>query len=105
MAGSLLGQLIPLALLTVFLGALGVVGYYIYQSAVEIRGAAEERMSRRNINFSKDGMRVGVRPIGNESYVDRTQRWVVKAWELSGNAAGGDEGADGNGEKTRRKAE
>lgn len=90
-------QLIPLVLLAIVLGGLAVVGYYIYQSVVEIRGAAEERMSRRNINFSKEGMRVGVRNIGNESYVDKTQRWVVKAWELSGNAVAGEGASGGNG--------
>lgn len=59
-------------------------------------------MSRHNVNFSKGGMRVGVRSIGNENYVDKTQRWVVKAWELSGNAPPGEE-ANGNGDERRRR--
>lgn len=70
----------------ILVGGLAVVGYYIYLSVYDIRNAAEERMSRRNIAFSKEGVRVGVRSVGNENYVDKTQRWVVKAWELSGNA-------------------
>lgn len=69
---------------------------------MEISGAAEARMSRRNINFSKEGMRVGVKDIGNESYVDKTQRWVVKAWELSGNAPEA-EGSNGGGEHARKR--
>lgn len=94
----------PLVLLAIFIGGLAVVGYYIYQSVVEIRAAAEQRMSRRNINFSNGGMRVGVKDIGNENYVDKTQRWVVKAWELSGNA-GGDEGSSNGNEPKKRRLE
>lgn len=52
-------------------------------------------MSRRNIAFSKEGVRVGVRSVGNENYVDKTQRWVVKAWELSGNAEKEGQGNNG----------
>lgn len=87
-------QLIPFVLFVILVGGLAVVGYYIYLSVYDIRNAAEERMSRRNIAFSKEGVRVGVRSVGNENYVDKTQRWVVKAWELSGNA---DEGERSNG--------
>lgn len=88
-------QLIPFVLLIILVGGLAVIGYYIYLSVYDIRNAAEERMSRRNIAFSKEGVRVGVRSVGNENYVDKTQRWVVKAWELSGNA--NDEGEGSNG--------
>lgn len=91
-------QLIPFVLLVILVGGLAVVGYYIYLSVYDIRNAAEERMSRRNIAFSKEGVRVGVRSVGNENYVDKTQRWVVKAWELSGKNPPEGEAGNGNGE-------
>lgn len=75
------------------------MGYHIYVSVTQIRVAAKDRMSRRNIAFTKDGMRVGVRDMGNENYVDRTQRMVVKAWELSGKTAPGDVAGESGGTK------
>lgn len=41
-------------------------------------------MSRRHksVVFTKDGVRVGVKQMKNENYVDKTQSFVVKAWNL-----------------------
>lgn len=44
-------------------------------------------MGKKDVVFTKDGLRVGVKQVQNEDYVDRTQSWVVKAWNLSGEAA------------------
>jgi hypothetical protein len=70
--------------LFLFLGGLGFIGYHIYLSATKIQETATERMGRKNVVFTKDGLRVGVKEMKNENYVDRTQSWVVKAWNLSG---------------------
>jgi hypothetical protein len=40
-------------------------------------------MGKKNVVFTKDGIKVGVKDIQNERYVDKTQSWVVKAWKLS----------------------
>ncbi len=34
-------------------------------------------MEKKNITFSKDGMKVGVKEMGAEDYEDRTQRFVA----------------------------
>ena len=39
-------------------------------------------MGKKNVVFTKDGVRVGVKHVQNEKYVDATQSWVVKAWNL-----------------------
>lgn len=39
-------------------------------------------MSKKNLTFTKDGVRVGVKQRNTENYVDATQSWVVKAWNL-----------------------
>ena len=39
-------------------------------------------MGKKNVVFTKDGMRVGVKQVKNENYVDATQNYVVKAWNL-----------------------
>ena len=77
-------QLIPLVIVGVIAVIVAVVGYQIYLSVAKIRNNAEQRMARHNMVFTKDGMRVGVKHIEQENYVDRTQSWVVKAWNMGG---------------------
>jgi hypothetical protein len=43
-------------------------------------------MNKKNVVFTKDGVKVGVKHVESEKEVDKTQKWVVKAWNLSGNA-------------------
>lgn len=40
-------------------------------------------MQKKNVVFTKDGMKVGVKEVKNESYVDATQGFLVKAWNYS----------------------
>ncbi|KAG5916512.1 hypothetical protein E4U61_003539 [Claviceps capensis] len=75
-------KLIPLLIAIVFVSAIGWVLYQVYDSATKIRDKASERMGKKNVLFTKDGVRVGVKDVQNEKYVDKTQSWVVKAWNL-----------------------
>ncbi|KAG6095569.1 hypothetical protein E4U30_002235 [Claviceps sp. LM220 group G6] len=75
-------KLIPLLIAIVFVSAIGWVLYQVYDSATKIRDTASERMGKKNVLFTKDGVRVGVKDVQNEKYVDKTQSWVVKAWNL-----------------------
>lgn len=75
-------QIVPLVILFVIIGIAAVVGYFIYVSAQEIGASASERMGKKNVVFTKDGVRVGVKYVENDNYVSKTQRWVVKAWNL-----------------------
>jgi hypothetical protein len=80
-------QLLPLVIFLAILAGAGFVGYHIYLSALQMRQQAESRMAKKNVVFTKDGMRVGVKQLKQEKYVDQTQSWVVKAWNLSGGDA------------------
>lgn len=40
-------------------------------------------MQKKNVVFTKDGMKVGVKEMKTENYVDTTQSFLVKAWNLS----------------------
>ena len=51
-------------------------------SARQIRDSASARMNKKNVVFTKDGVKVGVRHIEDEKYLDKTQRLVVKAWNM-----------------------
>lgn len=68
------------------------VGYQIYLSVTKIQTQARKQMGN-NVVFTKDGMQVRVKSMENESYLDRTQSWVVKAWEL-GSSSGANEKDD-----------
>ncbi|AEO60199.1 hypothetical protein MYCTH_2309165 [Thermothelomyces thermophilus ATCC 42464] len=74
-------QVLPLIITLVILGAVAWVCYLIYLSLGKIQAQARKQMGE-NITITKDGMRVNVQGIEAESYLDRTQNWVVKAWEL-----------------------
>ena len=75
--------MLPLVITVVFLVVMAWVGYQIYLSVSKIQAQASKQMSNKNVVFTKDGMRVGVKHVENEKYVDATQSWVVKAWNLS----------------------
>ncbi len=85
-------QILPLLIVLVILGMLAFVGYHIYLSVTKIQEQASQRMGKQNVVFTKDGMRVGVKHVETEKYVDATQSWVVKAWNLhTGGATAGDD--------------
>jgi len=48
-------------------------------------------MGNKNVVFTKDGMRVGVKHVETEKYVDATQSWVVKAWNLHNSGSNQDD--------------
>ncbi|KAH8887108.1 hypothetical protein GQ53DRAFT_768920 [Thozetella sp. PMI_491] len=83
---STISQVLPLIITFVILGTLGWVGYQIYLSVTKIQAQASKQMGNKNVVFTKDGLRVGVKHVENEQYVDATQNWVVKAWNLSNDA-------------------
>lgn len=58
------------------------IGYQVYLSVGKMSETATERMGKKNLVFTKDGVKVGVKEVRNENYVDATQSWVVKAWNL-----------------------
>lgn len=39
-------------------------------------------MEKKHVVLTKDGMRVGVKEVGREGYVDRTQRYVISPTTL-----------------------
>lgn len=49
----------------------------------KISSAANDKIQSKNVVFTKDGMKVGVKEMNNENYVDTTQSFLVKAWNLS----------------------
>ncbi|KAI1411547.1 hypothetical protein F5Y13DRAFT_55677 [Hypoxylon sp. FL1857] len=81
-ASPRLSQVLPLLILLVFVAGAAFVGYQIYLSVTKIRDNVDKRMAKKNVVFTKDGLRVGVKHVEQENYVDATQSWVVKAWNM-----------------------
>ncbi|KAI1130149.1 hypothetical protein F5Y10DRAFT_236315 [Nemania abortiva] len=79
-------QILPLLILLVVVAGVGFVCYQVYLGATKIRQNAENSFASHNVVFTKDGVKVGVKHVENERYVDATQSWVVKAWN-AGSAA------------------
>lgn len=68
--------------LLLFLAGAAFVGYQIWLTVNKVEQSTRDRMAKKNVVFTKDGLRVGVKHVEQEKYVDATQSWVVKAWNL-----------------------
>ncbi|KAI1001536.1 hypothetical protein K3495_g6666 [Podosphaera aphanis] len=80
---SAFSKIFPLLVLLSVTAVIAVVLYHLYVTAKKISSATTEKMQHKNVVFSKDGVKIGVRELGNESYVDKSQSYLVKAWNLS----------------------
>lgn len=69
-------SLLPLAILFVVIAVLAVVGYIAYSIVQDVTKCTQQKMEERNVMFTKDGMKVGVKELKEEDYVDRSRRWV-----------------------------
>ncbi|ORY00609.1 hypothetical protein BCR34DRAFT_494489 [Clohesyomyces aquaticus] len=78
-----IGNLIPLAILFAFVGGAAYVGYQIYLWSNQLADRGVRKMEKKNVVFSKDGMKVGVKEVRPEDYADRTQRAFVKTWNAA----------------------
>lgn len=80
MAG--LSNLIPLIILLIVVGVGGFIGYGLYQWSNELAERANKKMEKKNMSFTKEGgIRVGVKAMPDESYADKTQKYVIKPFE------------------------
>ncbi|THW07992.1 hypothetical protein D6D25_07976 [Aureobasidium pullulans] len=78
-----IGNLIPLIILFVFVGAFAFVGYQMYVWTNDLADQGKKKMEKKNVKFSKDGMQVGVKEISEEDYADKTQSVLVNTWNSS----------------------
>lgn len=85
-----LSQLVPLVVVFALAAGAAWVGYQIYLSVTQIKGDVSEKMGKKNVVFTKDGLKVGVKHVQQEGEIDATQRYLVSAWNLSSNKAAAD---------------
>ncbi|KAF1809070.1 hypothetical protein P152DRAFT_175308 [Eremomyces bilateralis CBS 781.70] len=80
---SAIGKLVPLAILFAVVGVFVWVGYQMYVFANDLADRGTKKMEKKNITFTKDGMKVGVKEVRTEDYEDRTQSVFVKTWNYA----------------------
>lgn len=54
---------------------------YLYSNELAERGV--RKMEKKNVVFTKDGAKVGVKEVRTEDYADRTQKAFVKTWNAA----------------------
>lgn len=72
---SILSKLVPLVVLFIVLAIVAFVGYAIYTIATDIADKTSKKMEKKNVSFGKEGMKIGVKEVKTENYVDQTQRY------------------------------
>lgn len=72
---TILGKLVPLVILFIVLAIAAFIGYAIYTIATDIADKTSKKMEQKNVSFGKEGMKIGVKEIKTENYVDQTQRY------------------------------
>ena len=81
-------QFVPLIILIVLSCIGAFVGYAIYTVANDVADKTQKKMEQKNVMFSKDGMRVGVKELKTEDYVEQTQRYVGLGVTFLGESGG-----------------
>lgn len=74
MANSKLGSLVPLIVTFILLAIVGAVGYVAYSIAVDVADKTSQKMEKKNMSFSKDGLKVGVKEVSAEQVGDSAQK-------------------------------
>lgn len=80
---TLLSKFVPLLIFFAVLTVAAFVGYVVYTIATDVADKTSKKMEKKNISFGKEGMKIGVKEVKNENYVDQTQRYggVTGSWE------------------------
>ncbi|KAJ5835186.1 hypothetical protein N7447_001212 [Penicillium robsamsonii] len=73
-------NLVPLILLLLFVGIVAAVGYVVYSIMQDVGKNTREKMERKNIAFTRDGMKVQVKEVKDEAYKDQTQSVLYNMW-------------------------
>ena len=67
-------KLLPIIILLVVLLIVASVGFVVYTIATDIKANTKKKMEKKHIMLSKEGVKVHVKEVSQESYADRTQR-------------------------------
>lgn len=67
-------NVVPLLIFFILLITAAFISYVVYTIATDVAQKTSKKMEKKNISFGKEGMKIGVKEVRNENYVDQTQR-------------------------------
>ncbi|KAK2763812.1 hypothetical protein FQN54_009430 [Arachnomyces sp. PD_36] len=77
---SRFSNILPLILLFIGVGIAAFIGYVVYSIVMDVKSQTKKKMEKKNVMFSRDGMKVGVKELNDEEYKDRSQSVLVNVW-------------------------
>ena len=69
-------RLLPLILLFVFLGVLAFIGFVVYSIVMDVQSQTKDKMKDKNVNLSREGVKIAVEEVNAETEADKSQRCV-----------------------------
>ena len=72
---GILSKVVPLVIFFLVLIIAAFIGYVVYTIATDVANKTSKKMEKKNISFGREGMKIGVKEIRTENYVDQTQRY------------------------------
>lgn len=70
-----LGAILPLIITFVFVGIVAAVAFVAYSIAHDVGHKTRQKLEKKHVSFSRDGMKVGVKEVTAEEQEDKTQRY------------------------------
>ena len=64
----------PLLVLFIVVCVLGTIGYIVYMIVDDVQKQTKQKMEKKNIRVSREGMKVGVKQVSSEQVSDSTQK-------------------------------
>lgn len=77
------GHIISLILLVVVVAILAAIGFVAYSIAHDVGHHTKKKLERKNVSFTRQGMKVGVKEVTREQQEDATQRYSLFPFCLS----------------------
>lgn len=76
MAKSVVGSVLPLVITFALIAVIAAIVFVAYSIAMDVADKTNKKMEKKNLAFSKGGMKVGVRERTAEEVGDSTQRYL-----------------------------
>ncbi|RAO64214.1 uncharacterized protein BHQ10_000226 [Talaromyces amestolkiae] len=73
-------SIVPVIILLLVVFLFAVIGFVVYTIVQDISDKTKAKMEKKNIKFSKDGLKVSMKEVRDEDYKDQTQSVLVKVW-------------------------
>jgi len=77
------GSIVPFIILLIAIAILAVVGFVAYSVAHDVGHKTRQKLEKKHVSFSRDGMKVGIKEVSIEQQEDATQSVITKIWNHS----------------------